>query len=90
MMKAQIVNYKEEGNQFYGFYYNGHFTACGFRFVEDIREFLLTCGCEVSPLIREVESMNQAIEGNQSQIKAIWATLEENELIHSNAGETNR
>lgn len=25
-----------------------------------------------------VESMNQAIEGNQSQIKAIWATLEEN------------
>jgi hypothetical protein len=37
-----------------------------------------------------VESMNQAIEGNQSQIKAIWATLEENELIHSNAGETNR
>lgn len=37
-----------------------------------------------------VESMNQAIEGNQSQIKAIWATLEENELVHSNAGETNR
>lgn len=36
------------------------------------------------------ESMNQAIEGNQSQIKAIWATLEENELVHSNAGETNR
>ena len=55
MMKAQIVNYKEEGNQFYGFYCNGHFTACGFRFVEDIREFLLTCGCEVSPLIREVD-----------------------------------
>ena len=37
-----------------------------------------------------VESMIQAIEGNQSQIKAIWATLEENELVHSNAGETNR
>ena len=37
-----------------------------------------------------VESMNQAIEGNQSQIKAIWVTLEENELVHSNAGETNR
>lgn len=37
-----------------------------------------------------VESMNQAIEGNQSQIKGIWATLEENELVHSNAGETNR
>lgn len=37
-----------------------------------------------------VESMNQAIEVNQSQIKAIWATLEENELVHSNAGETNR
>lgn len=37
-----------------------------------------------------VESMNQAIEGNQSQIKAICATLEENELVHSNAGETNR
>ena len=37
-----------------------------------------------------VESMNQAIEGNQSQIKAIRATLEENELVHSNAGETNR
>jgi uncharacterized coiled-coil protein SlyX len=37
-----------------------------------------------------VESMNQAIAGNTSQIKGIWATLEENELVHSNAGETNR
>jgi uncharacterized coiled-coil protein SlyX len=37
-----------------------------------------------------VESMNQAIAGNTSQIKGIWATLEENNMVHSNAGETNR
>ena len=37
-----------------------------------------------------VESMNQAIAGNTSQIKGIWATLEENDMVHSNAGETNR
>lgn len=37
-----------------------------------------------------VESMNQAIVGNTSQIKGIWATLEENDMVHSNAGETNR
>lgn len=40
--------------------------------------------------ISDLEQAHQAIEGNQSQIKAIWATLEENELVHSNAGETNR
>lgn len=38
-MKPQIVYYKEEGNKFYGFYFNRHFTACSFRFEEDIREF---------------------------------------------------
>lgn len=37
-----------------------------------------------------VESMNQAIAGNTSQIKGIWVTLEENDMVHSNAGETNR
>ena len=49
MMKAQIVYYKEEDNKFYGFYFNRHFTACSFRFEEDIREFLLTSGYELSP-----------------------------------------
>lgn len=55
MMKAQIVYYKEEDNKFYGFYFNRHFTACSFRFEEDIREFLLSSGYEVSPVIREVD-----------------------------------
>ena len=55
MMKAQIVYYKEEDNKFYGFYFNRHFTACSFRFEEDIREFLLTSGYELSPEIREVD-----------------------------------
>jgi hypothetical protein len=55
MMKAQIVYYKEEGNKFYGFYFNRHFTACRFRFEEDIREFLLTSGYELPPEIREVD-----------------------------------
>lgn len=55
MMKAQIVNYKEDGNKFYGYYFNRRFTACGFRFEEDIRESLLTSGYEIEPSIREVD-----------------------------------
>lgn len=54
-MKAQLVYYKEDGNKFYGFYYNRHFTACRFRFEEDIREFLLEAGYEVSPTTRDVD-----------------------------------
>ena len=68
MMKAQIIYYKEDGNHFYGFYFNRHFTACGFRFEEDIREFLLTSGYEAEPSIREVDfnnHMQQAREWNK-------------------------
>ena len=71
MMKAQIIYYKEDGNHFYGFYFNRHFTACGFRFEEDIREFLLTSGYEAEPSIREVDfnnHMQQAREWNKQII----------------------
>lgn len=69
MMKAQIIYYKEDGNHFYGFYFNRHFTACSFRFEEDIREFLLTSGYELSPEIREVDfdtHMEASREWNKS------------------------
>ena len=67
-MKAQIIYYKEDGNHFYGFYFYRHFTACGFRFEVDIREFLLTSCYEAEPSIREVDfnnHMQQAREWNK-------------------------
>jgi hypothetical protein len=68
MLEATIVKYKENGQVYYGYYFQGIFVSAGFKFLEDVQEYLWSIEVDTDINIREIDfdnHMQQSREWNK-------------------------
>lgn len=68
MLETTIVKYKENGQVYYGYYFQRIFVSAGFKFLEDVQEYLWSIQVDTDINIREIDfdnHMQQSREWNK-------------------------